>query len=34
MLLINNVALPLDTDFSSLKSAAAKELKTDIKNII
>ena len=34
MLLVNNVALPLDTDFSSLKSAAAKELKTDIKNII
>lgn len=34
MLLINNVALPLDTDFSSLKSAAARELKTDIKNIM
>lgn len=34
MLLINNVALPLDTDFSFLRSIAAKELKTDIKNII
>ena len=34
MLLVNNVALPLDTDFSSLENAAAKELKTDIKNII
>ena len=34
MLLINNVALPLDTDFSLLEKAVAKAIKTDEKNII
>ena len=33
MILINNVLLPLDTDFNDLVGIAAKELKTDIKNI-
>ena len=33
MILINNVLLPLNTDFKNLSSIAAKELKTDIKNI-
>ncbi len=33
MLIINNVKLPLDTDFSNLKPQAAILLKTDIKNI-
>ena len=34
MLLINNIALPLDTDFSLLKRAVAEAVKTDEKNII
>lgn len=33
MLLINNVKLPLDTDFSDLKPVAARALHTDISNI-
>lgn len=33
MLIINNVKLPLDYDFSDLTYAAAKALKTDRKNI-
>lgn len=33
MLLINNVKLPLETDFSDLKPAAARALHTDISNI-
>ncbi len=33
MLIINNVLLPLNTDFSNLKQVAAKELKTNISNI-
>lgn len=33
MILINNLLLPLDTDFSDLKPIVAKELKTDVKNI-
>lgn len=33
MIIINNVNLPLDTDFSDLKEFAAKELRTDISNI-
>ena len=32
MLIINNVKLPLDYDFSDLTYAAAKALKTDRKN--
>lgn len=34
MLLINNIALPLDTDFSLLKRTVAEAVKTDEKNII
>ena len=34
MILINNVLLPLNTDFENLKPVVAKELKTDINNII
>ena len=34
MLLINNVMLPLDTDFSSLEKAAAEALKTDVSRIV
>ena len=34
MLLINNVMLPLDTDFSSLEKAAAEALKTDVSHIV
>lgn len=34
MLLINNVRLPLDTDFSDLKPAAAKALKIDSERIV
>ena len=33
MLLISNVMLPLDTDFSSLEKAAAEALKTDVSRI-
>lgn len=33
MLLINNINLPLDTDFSDLKPIAARALKTDISNV-
>ena len=33
MILLNNLKLPLDTDFDNLGSIAAKELKTDNKNI-
>jgi len=33
MILINNINIPLETDFSNLKPIAAKELKTDISNI-
>ncbi len=33
MILINNVLLPLDTDFNDLRNVAARELKTDLKNI-
>ena len=34
MIIINNILLPLDTNFTDLKPVAAKELKTDINNII
>lgn len=34
MIIINNVSLPLNTDFSDLKKIAARELKTDISNIL
>ncbi len=34
MILINNINLPLDTDFSNLIPIASKALRTDIKNII
>ena len=34
MIIINNLNLPLHTDFGNLKPIAAKELKTDISNII
>ena len=34
MLLINNVMLQLDTDFSSLQKAAAEALKTDVSRIV
>lgn len=34
MLIVNNVKLPLETDFRSLKSAAATALRTDTDNII
>ena len=34
MIIINNVKLALDTDFSDLKSIAAKELKIDCNNIL
>lgn len=34
MLIINNVLLPLNTDFSNLKQIAAKELKTNASNIL
>ena len=34
MILINNINLKLDTDFNNLKPIIAKELKTDISNII
>ena len=33
MIILNNVLLPLDTDFNNLKAVAAKELKTDTSNI-
>lgn len=33
MIIINNVLLPLDTNFNNLKPIVAKELKTDISNI-
>ncbi len=33
MILINNVNLPLETDFSDLKRTAALQLKTDLQNI-
>jgi len=33
MIIINNVNLPLDTDFSKLSGVCTKELKTDISNI-
>lgn len=33
MILLNNVSLPLDTDFANLEPIAAKQLKTDITNI-
>ena len=33
MILLNNINLPLKTDFSSLKPIVAKELKTDIQYI-
>ncbi len=33
MILINNINLPLETDFSNLKEIAANALKTDIQNI-
>lgn len=33
MIIINNVMLPLDTDFSDLRNVAARELKTDVANI-
>lgn len=34
MILINNINLKLDTDFKDLKRIAAKELKTDVSNIL
>lgn len=34
MIIVNNVNLPLDTDFSTLKPIMARELKTDASNII
>lgn len=34
MIILNNINLPLDTDFSELKSIAARQLKTDIGNIL
>jgi len=34
MIIINNVNLPLDTDFSKLLGVCARELKTDVNNII
>ncbi len=34
MILLNNVNLPLDTNFSDLKPVAVAELKTDISNIV
>ena len=34
MIIVNNVNLPLDTDFSTLKPIMARELKTDVSNII
>lgn len=34
MILINNVNLPLETDFSNLKPIAALQLKTNIENIV
>ena len=34
MILINNLTLPLNTNFNSLESIAAKELKTDASNIV
>ena len=34
MILINNVNLPLDTDFNDLKNVAAAQLGTDIDNIV
>ena len=34
MILLNNIMLPLNTDFDNLKQVAAYELKTDISNII
>ena len=34
MIIINNVLVPLDTDFSDLKGIAAKELKTPVSNIV
>ena len=34
MIILNNVNLALDTDFSNLKPIAAKELKTDYNNIL
>lgn len=34
MIILNNVLLPLNTDFSDLKSVVARELKTDETNIV
>ena len=33
MILLSNVNLPLDTDFSDLKAISARLLKTDLKNV-
>ena len=34
MILLNNIMLPIDTDFNNIKVIISKELKTDINNIL